>query len=102
MKVTPLAIPDVLLIEPKVFGDHRGFFMETWNQRAFAAAGVDRAWVQDNCSRSPRGVLRGLHYQVENVQGKLVRVTEGEVYDVAVDLRRSSPSIGSITPMIAS
>ncbi|HYE06654.1 MAG TPA: dTDP-4-dehydrorhamnose 3,5-epimerase [Planctomycetota bacterium] len=94
MKVTPLAIPDVLLIEPKVFGDHRGFFMETWNQRAFTAAGIDRAWVQDNCSRSARGVLRGLHYQIGRAQAKLVRCGLGEVFDVAVDIRRGSPTFG--------
>ncbi|MBA3846597.1 MAG: dTDP-4-dehydrorhamnose 3,5-epimerase [Planctomycetes bacterium] len=94
MKVTPLAIPDVLLIEPKVFGDHRGFFMETWNQRAFAEAGIDRTWVQDNCSRSARGVLRGLHYQIGRAQAKLVRCGLGEVFDVAVDIRRGSPTFG--------
>ncbi len=94
MKVTPLAIPDVLLIEPKVFGDHRGFFMETWNQRAFADAGVDRTWVQDNSSRSARGVLRGLHYQIGRAQAKLVRCPLGEVFDVAVDIRRGSPTFG--------
>ena len=94
MKVTPTALPDVLLIEPRVFGDDRGFFFESWNRRAFAAAGVDRDFVQDNHSRSRRGVLRGLHYQIEHAQGKLVRVSEGEVFDVAVDLRRSSPSFG--------
>jgi dTDP-4-dehydrorhamnose 3,5-epimerase len=94
MKVTPTALPDVLLIEPRVFGDDRGFFFESWNRRAFAAAGIDMDFVQDNHSRSRRGVLRGLHYQIEHAQGKLVRVTEGEVFDVAVDLRRSSPSFG--------
>jgi len=94
MKVTPTALPDVKLIEPKVFGDARGFFFESWNKRALAAAGVDAEFVQDNHSRSAHGVLRGLHYQIEHAQGKLVRVVAGEVYDVAVDLRRSSPTFG--------
>ena len=87
-------LPDVLLIEPHVFGDDRGFFFESWNRRAFAAAGIDADFVQDNHSRSNRGVLRGLHYQILHAQGKLVRVTEGEVFDVAVDLRRSRPTFG--------
>ena len=94
MKVTPLALPEVLLIEPRVFGDERGFFYESWNRRAFADAGIDVDFVQDNHSRSRRGVLRGLHYQIEHAQGKLVRATVGEVYDVVVDLRRSSPNFG--------
>jgi dTDP-4-dehydrorhamnose 3,5-epimerase len=94
MLVSPTAISDVLLIEPKVFGDSRGFFFESWNARAFAAAGIDASFVQDNHSRSHRGVLRGLHYQIEHAQGKLVRVVEGEVFDVAVDLRRSSATFG--------
>jgi dTDP-4-dehydrorhamnose 3,5-epimerase len=94
MNVTPTALPDVKLIEPKVFGDDRGFFMESWNSRAFAAAGLDATFVQDNHSRSRRGVLRGLHYQIEHAQGKLVRVVAGEVFDVVVDLRRSSPTFG--------
>ena len=94
MQVTATSIPDVRMIEPKVFGDARGFFFESWNARAFAAAGIDVAFVQDNHSRSHRGVLRGLHYQIEHAQGKLVRVVEGEVFDVAVDLRRSSPTFG--------
>ena len=94
MHVTETAIPDVLMIEPKVFGDSRGFFFESWNARAFAAAGIDASFVQDNHSRSHRGVLRGLHYQIERAQGKLVRVIEGEVFDVAVDLRRSSATFG--------
>ena len=84
----------MLLIEPRVFSDERGFFFESWNQRAFADAGLDATFVQDNHSRSLRGVLRGLHYQIEHAQGKLVRVCEGEVFDVAVDIRRSSPSFG--------
>lgn len=95
MKITRTAIPDALLIEPRVFGDQRGFFFESFNQRDFAAAtGVNLPFVQDNHSRSAGGVLRGLHYQIEQPQGKLVRVVIGEVFDVAVDLRRSSPTFG--------
>jgi dTDP-4-dehydrorhamnose 3,5-epimerase len=94
MKVTPTALADVLLIEPRVFGDARGFFFESYNRRAFAGAGIDVEFVQDNHSRSACGVLRGLHYQIEHAQGKLVRVISGEVYDVAVDMRRSSPTFG--------
>ena len=95
MKATRLAIPDVVLLEPKVFGDERGFFMESFNQRAFnEATGTDHQFVQDNHSRSSRGVLRGLHYQVRQPQGKLVRVTSGAVFDVAVDLRKSSATFG--------
>ena len=95
MNVTETALPGVLIIEPKVFGDERGFFYESFNARAFAeATGVDAQFVQDNHSRSHKGVLRGLHYQLENTQGKLVRVTLGEVLDVAVDIRRSSPNFG--------
>jgi dTDP-4-dehydrorhamnose 3,5-epimerase len=95
MKVTPTAIPEVLVLEPKVFGDARGFFVETFNQQAFRrATEIDAQFVQDNHSRSGQGVLRGLHYQVRQAQGKLVRVTRGAVFDVAVDIRRSSPSFG--------
>jgi dTDP-4-dehydrorhamnose 3,5-epimerase len=96
MKVTPTAIPDVLIIEPKVFGDERGFFFESFNQRAFnEATGLDVNFVQDNHSRSAKGVLRGLHYQLPpHEQGKLVRVVRGSVFDVAVDIRRDSPSFG--------
>ena len=94
MHVAETAIPDVLLIEPKVFGDSRGFFFESWNARAFAAAGIDASFVQDNHSRSHRGVLRGLHYQIEHAQGKLVRCIAGEVFDVAVDLRKGSSTFG--------
>lgn len=95
MKVTPTAIPDVLIIEPKVFGDARGFFFESFNQRVFEeATGVSQAFVQDNHSRSARGVLRGLHYQIQKPQGKLVRVVRGAVFDVAVDIRRPSPTFG--------
>jgi dTDP-4-dehydrorhamnose 3,5-epimerase len=93
--VTPTAIPDVLVLEPKVFGDHRGFFFESFNARDFAqATGVDAQFVQDNHSKSARGVLRGLHYQIQHAQGKLVRVVQGKVFDVAVDLRKSSPTFG--------
>ena len=92
MKVTLTAIPDVLIFEPRVFGDARGFFLESWNERAFREAGIDARFVQDNHSRSTRGVLRGLHYQIRQPQGKLVRVLAGEVYDVVVDIRRSSPT----------
>jgi dTDP-4-dehydrorhamnose 3,5-epimerase len=94
MNIEALAIPEVLLITPRVFGDARGFFLESWNRRSFAAAGLDLDFVQDNHSRSQRGVLRGLHYQIRQPQGKLVRVVAGEVFDVAVDLRRSSPHFG--------
>ncbi|HEX8012243.1 MAG TPA: dTDP-4-dehydrorhamnose 3,5-epimerase [Casimicrobiaceae bacterium] len=94
MNITPTALPDVLLISPRVFGDDRGFFFESWNQRAFAAAGLDAVFVQDNHSRSVRNVVRGLHYQIEHAQGKLVRVCAGEVFDVAVDMRRSSLTFG--------
>lgn len=95
MKVTPTAIPDVLVLEPKVFGDARGFFMESFNQSAFdEAIGRHVEFVQDNHSRSARGVLRGLHYQIEQPQGKLVRVTSGAVFDVAVDIRKSSKTFG--------
>jgi len=94
MKIIETSIPDVKLIEPKVFGDERGFFMETWNERAFREAGIDTTFVQDNHSRSVKNTLRGLHYQVKQPQGKLVRVTRGEVFDVAVDLRPESPTFG--------
>ncbi len=95
MRITPSAIPEVLLLEPRVFGDARGFFFESYNRRAFAAAtGIDVEFVQDNHSRSAQNVLRGLHYQLRQAQGKLVRVTLGEIWDVAVDLRRASPSFG--------
>jgi dTDP-4-dehydrorhamnose 3,5-epimerase len=95
MKVVETDIPDVLILEPKVFGDERGFFYESFNAAAFeAATGIKRSFVQDNHSKSQRGVLRGLHYQIQQPQGKLVRVVAGEVFDVAVDLRRSSPTFG--------
>ena len=94
MELIETGIEGCLLIEPKVFGDERGFFLESWNARAFADAGLDLEFVQDNHSRSARGVLRGLHYQKPNPQGKLVRVVAGAVYDAVVDLRRSSPTFG--------
>lgn len=94
MNVTPTALPDVLVIEPRVFSDERGFFFESWNARTFSAAGLEASFVQDNHSRSLRNVLRGLHYQIEHAQGKLVRVCAGEVFDVAVDIRKSSPTFG--------
>jgi dTDP-4-dehydrorhamnose 3,5-epimerase len=95
MKVTPTALPEVLILEPKIFGDERGFFLESWNARTFReATGLDVAFVQDNHSRSAKNVLRGIHYQVVKPQGKLVRVVSGAVFDVAVDLRRSSANFG--------
>lgn len=96
------AIPDVFVIAPKVFGDERGFFMESYNQRTMQALGLNQEFVQDNHSRSARGVLRGLHYQIEQPQGKLVRVVAGEVFDVAVDLRRSSATFGKWVGMTLS
>ncbi len=95
MKITPTAISDVLIIEPKVFGDQRGFFYESFNQNAFfQASGLDLQFVQDNHSRSSKDVLRGLHYQIQQPQGKLVRVVRGAVFDVAVDIRLASPTFG--------
>ncbi|HXY21984.1 MAG TPA: dTDP-4-dehydrorhamnose 3,5-epimerase [Burkholderiaceae bacterium] len=95
MKVHATALPEVLVLEPRVLGDERGFFLESWNARTFQdVTGVDLAFVQDNHSRSVRNVLRGIHYQLEKPQGKLVRAVSGRVWDVAVDLRRSSPNFG--------
>jgi dTDP-4-dehydrorhamnose 3,5-epimerase len=94
VKVTPTALPDVKIVEPRVFGDARGFFMESWNDRTLRDAGIDATFVQDNHSRSGQRVLRGLHYQIRHPQGKLVRVVAGEVFDVAVDMRKSSPTFG--------
>ena len=95
MKVTATSLPEVLIIEPKVFGDQRGFFFESFNQKAFNdATGLEAKFVQDNHSRSTKGVLRGLHYQIQQPQGKLVRVVRGAVFDVAVDIRKSSPHFG--------
>ena len=103
MRIIPTALSDALVIEPQVFGDARGFFFESFNRRAFRkATGLDLDFVQDNVSRSSQGVLRGLHYQIEQPQGKLVRCIAGEVYDVAVDIRRSSPSFGRWTGMTLS
>ncbi len=94
MKVIETTLPGVLLLEPKLFGDSRGFFLETWNRQTFVGLGLDMEFVQDNHSRSARGVLRGLHYQIHQPQGRLVRVVSGTVFDVAVDLRKSSPHFG--------
>ena len=94
MKVLPTDIPDVLVFEPERHGDHRGYFVETWREDVFRSAGVGSSFVQDNQSSSHQGVLRGLHYQIRQPQGKLVRVISGTVFDVAVDLRRSSPTFG--------
>ena len=94
LKVIETALPGVVIIEPQVFGDARGYFVETWNQDAYRQAGLDLTFVQDNLSSSARGVLRGLHYQLPNGQGKLVSCVQGEVFDVAVDLRRGSPTFG--------
>ncbi|MGD9478981.1 dTDP-4-dehydrorhamnose 3,5-epimerase [Shinella sp. G-2] len=95
MLITATTIPDVVILEPKVFGDERGFFLESFNARAFKeATGLERDFVQDNHSKSARNVLRGLHYQIQQAQGKLVRVVQGEVFDVAVDVRRASPTFG--------
>ena len=103
MKVTPTSLPGVLLLEPKVFGDARGFFLESWNRRTFReATGFDGDFVQDNHSRSARGVLRGLHFQLRQVQGKLLRAVRGEIFDVAVDVRRSSPTFGRWTGEVLS
>ena len=97
MQVSATALPEVKLIEPTVFGDARGFFFESWNARTFAAAGIEADFVQDNHSRSAKGVLRGLHYQLRQPQGKLVRVIVGSVFDVSVDIRRGSPNFGKWT-----
>ncbi len=94
MQVIPTDLPDVLVVKPKVFYDARGFFMETYNEKTLAELGLHATFVQDNHSRSTRGTLRGLHYQIHQAQGKLVRVVNGEIFDVAVDLRRSSPAFG--------
>ncbi|PXX42532.1 dTDP-4-dehydrorhamnose 3,5-epimerase [Undibacterium pigrum] len=103
MKVIETGLPDVLLLEPRVFGDDRGFFYESFNAKTFAElTGVTTAFVQDNHSKSAKNVLRGLHYQIQQSQGKLVRVTAGEVFDVVVDLRKSSPSFGKATAEILS
>ena len=97
MKVTPTDIPDVLVLEPKVHGDSRGFFLECYNRRTFREAGIEAEFVQDNQSFSVRNVLRGMHYQIRQPQGKLVQVLAGEIFDVVVDIRRSSPTFGKWT-----
>jgi dTDP-4-dehydrorhamnose 3,5-epimerase len=102
VKIEPTALPEIKVVEPRVFGDDRGFFFESWNARTLAEAGIAAAFVQDNHSRSRRGVLRGLHYQIEHAQGKLVRVVVGEVFDVVVDMRRSSPTFGRSVAMTLS
>lgn len=102
MKITPLEIKDVLLIEPQVMGDQRGFFFESWNKKKFELNGLNLTFVQDNVSRSARGVLRGLHFQNPNPQGKFISVLEGEVFDVAVDLRKNSVSFGKWVARILS
>jgi len=102
MQIVDTALADVKIIEPSVFGDERGFFLESYNQERFAEAGISDTFVQDNHSRSGQGVLRGLHYQLQQSQGKLVRVTHGEVFDVAVDMRKSSAQFGQWTGVILS
>ena len=102
MNFTKTEIPEVIIIEPKVHGDHRGFFMETFRQQEFEQAGISANFVQDNHSKSTKGILRGLHYQIQNPQGKLVRVIFGQVYDVAVDMRRSSPTFGQWVGVVLS
>jgi dTDP-4-dehydrorhamnose 3,5-epimerase len=103
MQIEPTAIPDVVIIEPKVFGDDRGFFYESFNERRFAElTGISARFVQDNHSRSARNVLRGLHYQIQQPQGKLVRVVAGEVYDVCVDIRKTSPTFGQWVGVVLS
>src|SRR5262245_18975984 len=94
MEVTPTRLAGVVLIKPGVFGDHRGYFLESWQESRFASAGITARFVQDNHSRSSQWTLRGMHYQIQQPQGKLVRVTRGAVFDVAVDMRRSSPTFG--------
>jgi dTDP-4-dehydrorhamnose 3,5-epimerase len=102
MEVRETDLPGVVIVEPRVFGDERGFFVETWQRARYAAAGIDVDFVQDNLSRSRRGTLRGLHFQIERPQGKLVQVVRGEVFDVAVDVRRSSPTFGRWTGTVLS
>lgn len=102
MNIIECNIPGPLILEPKVFGDERGFFLESWNAEAFAQAGLDLTFVQDNHSRSQKGVLRGMHFQNPGPQGKLVRVVRGAVFDAVVDLRRSSPSFGKWTGVVLS
>ena len=94
MKFIKTSIPEVIVVEPQVFGDHRGFFLETWEKNKFKESGIDSDFVQDNHSKSSQGTLRGLHYQIQHPQGKLIRVIQGEIYDVAVDIRKNSPTFG--------
>jgi dTDP-4-dehydrorhamnose 3,5-epimerase len=94
MKVIPTSIPDMILLEPKVFGDERGFFLETYSEKALVAIGIGQRFIQDNQSYSKQNVLRGLHYQIRHPQGKLIRVVAGEIFDVGVDLRKNSPTFG--------
>jgi dTDP-4-dehydrorhamnose 3,5-epimerase len=94
MKTIATKIPEVIILEPRLFEDERGFFVETWNRKKFKEIGIDEDFVQDNHSKSPQGTLRGLHYQIQHTQGKLVRVIAGEVFDIAVDIRKSSPTFG--------
>jgi dTDP-4-dehydrorhamnose 3,5-epimerase len=94
MKIIPGKVPGLLIVEPDVYGDHRGFFTETWHQRRYAESGIDRVFVQDNLSRSVKGTLRGLHFQIRHPQAKLVQAISGELFDVAVDLRHDSPTFG--------
>lgn len=94
MNIVETSIPEVRIIEPHVFGDHRGYFIETWNHQRFVECGIEAKFVQDNFSYSKKGTLRGLHYQIQNTQGKLMRVVEGEVFDVCVDIRKSSKTFG--------
>ena len=100
MELIETEIAGVVLIKPRVFGDRRGFFLESWNRRAFAELDIEAEFVQDNQSRSSRGALRGLHYQTESVQGKLVRVASGRIFDVAVDMRGDSPSFGESVGLV--
>ena len=102
MRVIDTDLNEVKIVEPKLFGDHRVFFLETWNQQSYDDAGITARFVQDNHSRSSKGVLRGLHYQIENPQGKLVRVSQGVVFDVAVDMRKSSKQFGQWTGVLLS
>ena len=94
MKFIKTSIPEVIVVEPQVFGDHRGFFLETWEKNKFKESGIDSDFVQDNHSKSSQGTLRGLHYQIQHPQGKLIRVIQGDIYDVAIDIRKNSPTFG--------
>ena len=102
MKKTPTAIPEVIIVEPDVIGDNRGYFMETWRKSEFAELGIDLEFVQENQSKSNHGILRGLHYQINNLQGKLIRVVQGEIFDAVVDMRKSSATFGQWVGVILS